>query len=113
MNKSEQLAEEVVDSQAAQYVARLYSGEMSALEEKALLAWLDADPVHRNAYEKALRIWDAAGELVDDPDATQFAPASGPPTRCGVCSLRIHWEGFRKARSRLPSCSRRRAMPLG
>lgn len=66
MNKSEQLAEEVVDSQAAQYVARLYSGEMSALEEKALLAWLDADPVHRKAYERTLQIWDAAGELVDD-----------------------------------------------
>lgn len=68
MNKSEQLAEEVVDSQAAQYVARLYSGEMSALEEKALLAWLDADPVHRNAYEKTMQIWDAAGELVDDKE---------------------------------------------
>ncbi len=53
---------------ASWYVARLYSGEMTAKDEDELFSWLEADPVHRKAYSEALAVWDAAGELNEDQE---------------------------------------------
>ena len=52
-----------LQEQAARYVARLYSGDMTAADEDDLFSWLRLDPAHRRAYDEVLALWDAAGEV--------------------------------------------------
>lgn len=49
--------------QAAIYVTRLYSGELTAVEEKQLLNWRAADPENEREFNAMLALWDATGEL--------------------------------------------------
>ncbi|MCY3623783.1 MAG: FecR domain-containing protein [Gammaproteobacteria bacterium] len=65
-----------VQEQAARYVARLYSGEMTAADEDDLFSWLRLDPAHRRAYDEVLALWDAAGEIPGKADLAA-APSSG------------------------------------
>lgn len=55
-------------ARASWFVARLYSGEMTAKDEDDLFSWLAADPGHRKAYSEALAVWDAAGDLSEDQE---------------------------------------------
>lgn len=64
-----------LEARAAWYVARLYSGEMTGMEEDDLMAWVEASPSHHRAYSEALALWDAAGELCGD---TKIAAVAGP-----------------------------------
>ena len=50
---------DLVASRAERYVARLYSGEMSAREESELFAWLEADQRNRRELDRAIRLWDS------------------------------------------------------
>jgi len=52
---------------AAAWFARKRSGEMTEQEARVLAAWLDADPVHRNAYELAGEVWGAAEGVRANP----------------------------------------------
>lgn len=67
------------EAQAAWYVARLYSGEMTGKEEDDLMVWLQADPAHRRAYGEALALWDAAGELRGDARIAAIAGTRPAP----------------------------------
>ncbi|MXW19337.1 MAG: DUF4974 domain-containing protein [Gammaproteobacteria bacterium] len=60
-------------ARATWYVARLYSGEMTAKDEDDLFSWLEADPAHRKAYSEALAVWDAAGDLSEDQEILAVA----------------------------------------
>jgi transmembrane sensor len=48
---------------AAQWVARLHSGAMSAADQAALTAWLDSRPEHRSAFARAGTVWELAQGL--------------------------------------------------
>lgn len=51
-----------VQAQAADWVARLYSGNASKADEARLQAWLDEDPHHLDEYNRMLAIWDMSGQ---------------------------------------------------
>ncbi|WP_416304961.1 FecR family protein [Neptunicella sp. SCSIO 80796] len=56
-NKSE------VRQQAANYVARLYSGELSAQEETQIYHWCQTNPLHQQEFDAMLAIWDSSSQL--------------------------------------------------
>lgn len=76
-------------SRASWFVARLYSGEMTAKDEDDLFSWLEADPAHRKAYEEALTLWDAAGELGQDREI--LAVGRSPSERFGALRATGGW----------------------
>lgn len=47
-----------VDSQAAEWIARLHAGDRAMADEVALHAWLDEDPAHAAAFERLTLLWD-------------------------------------------------------
>lgn len=57
-----------VEGRAEWFLARLYSGEMTDVDESALQEWLVEDPRHRQAYERLLHVWDLSGDLANDQD---------------------------------------------
>ncbi|MGE5566368.1 MAG: FecR family protein [Parcubacteria group bacterium] len=61
------LATEDLDHTAARWYSRVRSGAMSAQEEAAFEAWLDADPQHRAAYDAIDLAWGALGLVRDHP----------------------------------------------
>ncbi|WP_258807293.1 FecR domain-containing protein [Pseudidiomarina sp. CB1] len=48
---------------ASYWVTRLYSGEMTAQEERELQRWRTADVRHEQAFEEALAVWDLSAQL--------------------------------------------------
>lgn len=52
----------------ADWLALHRSGTMSAADQSAFQAWIDADPANQRAYEDARRAWRLAGELRDHPE---------------------------------------------
>lgn len=61
-----------VEGRAQWFVARLYSGDMTAADESELHKWLAEDPGHRQAYEHLLYLWDLSGDLVSDKDIAEL-----------------------------------------
>ena len=61
MRKSSQ--EHAAQTQAADYVTRLYSGEMSAQEEQAIAAWRRQSPVHEREFQHVLSLWELSNSL--------------------------------------------------
>lgn len=49
--------------QAAWYVTRLYSGELTAREEAQLRLWRRANPVHEHEWQQALNAYDISAQL--------------------------------------------------
>ncbi|GGE91259.1 FecR family protein [Sphingomonas prati] len=66
--------------QAADWIARLHADDRTDHDKTAFRAWLDADPCHADAFERASAIWDSAGGL------TAPMPAARPslPSRRAV-----------------------------
>ena len=89
MNAQEKHSTNGAESQAAFFVARLYSGEMSRRDENELFSWLAAHPSHRTAYDEVLALWDAAGELHGDPDLVAAGTAQSGGANVG--SRRVAW----------------------
>lgn len=56
-----------LDHIAARWYSRVRSGAMSAPDEKAFEAWLEADPQHRAAYDAIDLAWGALGLVRDHP----------------------------------------------
>ena len=52
-----------LDAEAAQWVVRAMSAEVSDDELMALTAWLEASPEHLEAYARAEAVWDASAGL--------------------------------------------------
>ena len=77
------------EAQASWYVARLYSGEMTRMDEENLFSWLRVNRAHRRAYEEVLAIWDAAGELRKDLDL--MVASKAPESRARTWRGRAGW----------------------
>jgi len=63
-----------VNRQAAQWFAERESGDMTAEDEARLQQWLEADPQHARAFERAAAVWQSM-------DAPMLAPVSRPARR--------------------------------
>lgn len=61
-----------VSERAAQYVARIHAGDLSASDEKELFAWLEQDKSHRDEYLRMLEVHDAAAALADDAELSSL-----------------------------------------
>ncbi|WP_052134332.1 FecR family protein [Sphingomonas sp. 37zxx] len=59
--------------QAAAWLARLHADDRTDADQTAFRAWIDADPRHADAFERASAVWDSVGGLA----AT--TPIVGPP----------------------------------
>lgn len=53
---------------ASYWVTRLYSGEMTAQEERELQRWRLADAAHEQAFAEALEVWDLSAQLYRSVD---------------------------------------------
>lgn len=71
----------VLDAEAAEWVARLACGPLSAVGHKALEDWQNRSPRHRQALEEARRTWDHLGTLPLTADDLGIDLASLPPAR--------------------------------
>ncbi len=60
---------------AAQWFARMHSGEVTEDERRAFAAWLEADPANALAYRRHRFYWDLAGAV----PAARLVPAALPP----------------------------------
>lgn len=75
---------EVVEMEAAEWVARLDTRELSPAERAELQAWAKRSPVHQEAIERMAAVWGAADildeyNLIDPLDGE--APSTRPATR--------------------------------
>lgn len=64
-----EINQEALRQQAAEFVARLYSGELSGQEEKHIYAWCEISPVHQQEFDAMLAIWDSSNQLYQAPKA--------------------------------------------
>ena len=62
-----QMNQELISQQAADFVARLYSGELSAEEEKKIYVWCEQSPTHQQEFDAMLVIWDGSSQLYQTP----------------------------------------------
>ncbi len=65
---------------AAQYVARLCSGEMSREDQSRIRAWKRCDARHAKEFDMALQNWDSAGLLADDDDMLALCDGQRHPS---------------------------------
>ncbi|MCL4408711.1 MAG: FecR domain-containing protein [Gammaproteobacteria bacterium] len=52
-----------IQEQAAYYVTRIHSGELSAQEEREILAWRKLSPQHETEFQTMLNLWDLSNNL--------------------------------------------------
>lgn len=105
MNKPEQpmqlALQQPVQQQAAHFVTRLYSGELSAQEERQLQQWRYARPEHDEAFQAMLSLWELSNNLYQ-PVAQQrtlsrrlrswgISAAAGVLLSAGVLYLASGW----------------------
>lgn len=64
--------------QASDWFLRVRAADASTEEHVAWLAWIEADPAHRRAFEEVQQLWVAVGEMDSPPwpRAEDLAPAS-------------------------------------
>jgi transmembrane sensor len=66
---------------AAQWIARIHSGAMSAGDQAALSAWLARRPEHREAFARAEAVWGLAQNLSSSQVARRYLAANAAPRR--------------------------------
>lgn len=57
----------LIQAQAARFVTRLYSGELTAREEQHLQQWRQQSPQHEAEFQAMLATWDITGNLFQSP----------------------------------------------
>lgn len=57
----------LIQAQAARFVTRLYSGELTAREERQLQQWREQSPQHEAEFQAMLATWDITGSLFQNP----------------------------------------------
>src|SRR5688572_8970261 len=57
---------ELVEAEAAAWVARLHNAERTTEDETSFQRWLTDSPVHKAAFEGMSDAWEAAGRLQSD-----------------------------------------------
>lgn len=68
----------LIQAQAARYVTRLYSGELTAREERQLQQWRQQSAQHEAEFQAMLTTWDLTGNLFQSPK-----PSRRPGVRRG------------------------------
>jgi transmembrane sensor len=53
-----------VQNQAAYYVTRLYSGEMTHQEEQQVYQWLEESDCNKKEYQLQLELWESSSDLI-------------------------------------------------
>jgi len=87
-------------SDAAQWFARMHSGEATEEERRAFAAWREADPEHDRQYQRLSWLWDASTSVPESRLRAMAAdparPARPPVSRRGfglglaaVCTLAV------------------------
>lgn len=61
---SDQTKQSALDQIASQYVVRLYSGELTAKEEREILTWCAADEANQQAFDQSLMLWESSSQLI-------------------------------------------------
>ncbi|MEN7341746.1 MAG: FecR domain-containing protein [Pseudomonadota bacterium] len=73
MTQKPETNSQLVQRSASRYVARLYSGEMTASEERELKTWLSKSDEHRREFDQILSIWDLSERVADDQESSEYA----------------------------------------
>ncbi|MGE8611036.1 MAG: FecR family protein [Achromobacter veterisilvae] len=93
---------------AAQWFARMHSGEVTEEERRAFAAWRAADPEHDRRYDKLARLWDAASSVPESRLRAMAADPAAPPKSlssrrrfglglAAVCTLAVTAGALRQA----------------
>ncbi|WP_426369643.1 FecR family protein [Pseudocolwellia sp. HL-MZ7] len=53
-----------VQAQAAHYITRLYSGELTEQEENQVYQWLEESDDNKEEYQRQLELWDSSSDLI-------------------------------------------------
>ncbi len=77
MSKPAEIQPQLFD-EAADWFLRVRAVDASTDDHVAWLAWIEADPAHRRAFEEVQRLWDVVGEVKTPPwpRPEELAPAS-------------------------------------
>jgi len=67
--KKLQVKHQRIGEQAARYVTRLYSGELSAQEEREIANWRQASDQHEQAFQETLELWELSSHLYQPAEA--------------------------------------------
>jgi transmembrane sensor len=60
-----------VQEQAAHYITRLYSGELTEHEEHAIYQWLEESDENKKEYQAQLELWESSSELLSSKRAKE------------------------------------------
>jgi transmembrane sensor len=55
---------QTIQNRAAQYITRLYSGELTEQEEQDIYQWLEESDAHKREYQLQLQLWESSEALV-------------------------------------------------
>ncbi|MCH8492712.1 MAG: FecR domain-containing protein [Idiomarina sp.] len=69
-----QKAQKAVQQQAAIYVTRLYSGEMSSQEERDIFAWRQQADLHEQEFQQVLALWELSNSLYQPAKVQKKVP---------------------------------------
>jgi transmembrane sensor len=53
-----------VQNQAAHYITRLYSGDLTEQEEQQIYQWLEQSEEHKKEYQLQLQLWESSADLL-------------------------------------------------
>ncbi|MFD1949825.1 FecR family protein [Sphingomonas arantia] len=75
--------------QAADWIARLHADDRTGHDIAAFRAWMNADPQHADAFERASAVWDSAGGLTSPPPTVRPSLPSRRAVMAGGAALLV------------------------
>jgi transmembrane sensor len=84
-------------STAAEWIARMHSGTMSAADRAAMSKWLASRPEHRREYERTAAAWELAQDLGSSAVAKHYLAARPTEWRAARSRPRVMGFGFAAA----------------
>ena len=77
-----------LDEEALGWVVRLTSGEVTAEDEREFAYW-HMDPENAKAYERAKRLWNGIGPILEEQEAAGWPDATPDPVAAGPSGRRV------------------------
>lgn len=87
MATSSLLIAEHVQAEAERWFAQLMAPDCPPTEYQAFQTWLQADPVHRQAYGRVERLWERLGDAVQLPQVKALPEAASLPPAVPLSAL--------------------------
>ena len=105
MNKSTDTDAELF-GEASDWFLRVRAADATTDDHVAWLAWIEAEPAHRRAFDEVQQLWDVVGEVKSPPwpRPEELAPAAVDSTS-GACDCDAPVSPQRSERNRLSSSS--------